>query len=324
METKASTLPSDWDQPFTDQELQAIVAAFQSASSSSSIKSPDTGNSTGDCAEQRPKTRRRLPDSLSGSQQQHPFTGNSSSTFSLAPCPRNWLNKICLSTHQAKSMMRYPKITFGGKIVYSRTVSEVEKASEELLKFVEAKKRGAGHTVLGFDIEWKPTFKRGVKPGKAAVMQICGDKSHCHVMHIIHTGIPQKLRSLLEDPTSVKVGVSIANDATKVFRDHKVSVEALEDLSKLANQKLGGDSKSWSLGSLTEMLICKKLPKPSHIRVGNWEAAVLSEAQLQYAATDAFASWYIYEALKKLPDPVDNKSEKPESVAQHQSLPDDG
>lgn len=107
METQPSTIPSDWDQPFTDQELQAIDAAFQSASSSSSIKSPDTGNSTGDCAEQRPKTRRRLPDSLSGSQQQNPFTGNSSSPFSLSPCPRNWLNKICLSTHQGKAFFKF-------------------------------------------------------------------------------------------------------------------------------------------------------------------------------------------------------------------------
>lgn len=56
-----------------------------------------------------------------------------------------------------------------------------------------------------------------------------------------------------------QVGVSIANDAIKVFHDHKVSVEALEDLSMLANQKLGGDPKRWSLGSLTEMLICKKV-----------------------------------------------------------------
>lgn len=45
----------------------------------------------------------------------------------------------------------------------------------------------------------------GVAPGKAAVMQICGDKSSCYVLHIIHSGIPQTLQSLLEDPTVVKV-----------------------------------------------------------------------------------------------------------------------
>ena len=45
----------------------------------------------------------------------------------------------------------------------------------------------------------------GFSPGKAAVMQICGDTSHCHVMHIFHSGIPKSLQLLLEDPTLLKV-----------------------------------------------------------------------------------------------------------------------
>lgn len=49
-------------------------------------------------------------------------------------------------------------------------------------------------------------FSSGVPPGKAAVMQICGDKGNCYVLHIFHSGIPQTLQSLLEDPTIVKVG----------------------------------------------------------------------------------------------------------------------
>ncbi|KAH1160831.1 hypothetical protein GYH30_032210 [Glycine max] len=30
----------------------------------------------------------------------------------------------------------------------------------------------------------------GVPPGKVAVMQIYGDTRHCHVLHLIHSGIP--------------------------------------------------------------------------------------------------------------------------------------
>lgn len=51
----------------------------------------------------------------------------------------------------------------------------------------------------------------------------------------------------------------IANDAFKVLKDHNVSIEALEDLSDLANQKLSGDPKKWSLASLTETVICKQV-----------------------------------------------------------------
>ncbi|XP_028127153.1 Werner Syndrome-like exonuclease isoform X4 [Camellia sinensis] len=211
---------------------------------------------------------------------------------------------------QLQLKMRYPTMTFKGQIVYSRTFGDVEKAAKELLEIVETRKRGVDQVILGFDIEWRPTFRRGVSPGKAAVMQICGDTSHCYVMHIIHSGIPQNLQALLEDPTSVKVGVGIVNDAFKVFKDHNVSIKGLEDLSGLANQKLGGDPKKWSLASLTEMLICKQLPKPEKIRLGNWEADFLSKEQLEYAATDAFVSWYLHQALNCLPDAADNKCEE--------------
>ena len=53
--------------------------------------------------------------------------------------------------------------------------------------------------------------------------------------------------------------MGIAGDAHKVFNDHNVSVDGLEDLSYLANQKLGREPKSWSLSSLTEALTCKEV-----------------------------------------------------------------
>lgn len=63
--------------------------------------------------------------------------------------------------------------------------------------------------------------------------------------------------------------------------------------------------KKWGLASLTETLVCKELLKPHRIRLGNWEVRPLSKEQLQYAATDAYASWHLYHVLKDLPDAVD-------------------
>lgn len=50
---------------------------------------------------------------------------------------------------------------FGGRILYSQTSIEVEKAAKELLKNLELEKRESGQVVLGLDIEWRPTFKKG-------------------------------------------------------------------------------------------------------------------------------------------------------------------
>ncbi|KAH7573003.1 hypothetical protein ACOSP7_006404 [Xanthoceras sorbifolium] len=272
--------PPEWDRPFTDQELQtieAIEAQYQHSFSKKRQSNPHDEIS-------RPKTRRQLPSSVLAS-------------FSLSPC-------------QANPKMKYPAMRFGGQILYSRTSMEVEKAAVELLQILKAKKRENCQVAIGVDIEWKPTFKRGVLPGKTAVMQICCDANQCHVMHIIHCGIPPSLQLLLEDTAFLKVGVGIGNDAAKVFKDYNVSIKVVEDLSYLANQKLGGDSKKWGLASLTETLVCKELQKPNKIRMGNWETNVLSKDQLQYAATDAFASWHLYQVLKSLPELVKDAAEE--------------
>ncbi|VFQ66859.1 unnamed protein product [Cuscuta campestris] len=45
-----------------------------------------------------------------------------------------------------------------------------------------------------------------------------------------------------------------------------------------------------------------ELPKPSNLRLGNWDTPVLSKEHLSYVATDAFVSWHLYQVLKSLPD----------------------
>nr|XP_048333035.1 Werner Syndrome-like exonuclease isoform X2 [Ziziphus jujuba var. spinosa] len=256
--TAFSFIPNWDDEPFTDEDLQAIEAALQSASKKPRPSSSHNHHDDDDHYSGSPDPptvrggggrRRRLPSSIPAFQDPNPF--------SLSPC-------------RANLRMRYPVMKFGGQITYSRTAVEVEAAATEILKTVEAKNREVGEAAVGFDIEWRPTFKTGVSPGKAAVLQICGDTSHCHVMHIIHSGIPQSLRLLLENSTLLKVGVGIGNDAVKVYKDYNVSVKAVNDLSYLAMRKLG-ESKRWGLGSLTETLISKQIS----IKVENGQMVIM-------------------------------------------------
>ncbi|MED6138839.1 hypothetical protein PIB30_078238 [Stylosanthes scabra] len=107
-----------------------------------------------------------------------------------------------------------------------------------------------------------------------------------------------------------QVGAGIRIDAGKF----------LEIIKYLLKRKLGGSPHQWGLASLAEKLLSKqsiKLPgnrlpklgnrlqgqnpqlkKPKNIILGNWEAPVLSKEQLEYAATDAFASWHLYQDCK--------------------------
>lgn len=56
-----------------------------------------------------------------------------------------------------------------------------------------------------------------------------------------------------------QVGLGIAGDSVKVFKDYNVSTKAVEDLKYLAKRKLGGGLQNWGLASLTEKLICKQV-----------------------------------------------------------------
>ncbi|KAJ4866783.1 Werner Syndrome-like exonuclease [Raphanus sativus] len=271
-------MSSSWgDEEFTEEDLvaiEAIEASHLSQSSSSSTVRPATSNPN-------QIRRRQLPRSIT------------------SPTPSK---RFPLSRCRAKN---FPAMRFGGRILYSKTASEVDRRAMQLLKVLDTKRDHSGRAFIGFDIEWRPNFRKGVLPGKVAVVQICVDNSYCDVMQIIHSGIPQSLQHLIEDSTLVKVGIGINGDSVKLFHDHGVSIKDVEDLSDLANRKIGGGLKKWGLASLTETLVCKELLKPNRIRLGNWEVRPLSKEQLQYAATDAYASWHLYHVLKDLPDAVD-------------------
>ncbi|XP_010918869.1 3'-5' exonuclease isoform X1 [Elaeis guineensis] len=294
-EEESSSNPFFYWDAVAEEELRAIEAAYASASAKrrlSKLEAQDT-----DAADQRSKGR-RLPDW--GSTTAVPLRHRAAD--GMPPSPRNGLWNLASRPCRENFKLKYPAMIFRGQIMYSRTASEVELATKEILDKIDAMKHNSDQVSLGFDIEWRPVFKRGASPRKAAVMQICMDNSHCYVMHIIHSGIPSILKSLLKDNSSVKVGIGVANDASKISKDYNVCVEPVEDLSSLANLKIGGAPKKWGLSSLTETVTCKQLEKPRKIRLGNWETNVLSTEQLQYAATDAFACWYLYQVLKGFPD----------------------
>ncbi|KAG6497508.1 Werner Syndrome-like exonuclease [Zingiber officinale] len=306
---KEASWIGEWDSA-AEKELQAIEATYCSSfSATTGTKrqlSSDIDAEESEALDPR-QMGRRLPRwgwKDSNPLKRHVLDHNHvvRGTDGLLPAsyPSNGASSVLPLPRPASPRVRYPSMLFKGRIIYSRAAAEVEQAAQELSEKIFSMKQHMDHISLGFDIEWKPIFRKGSQR-KAAVMQLCLENTTCYVMHIIHSGIPPLLKSLLEDHASVKVGIGIANDARKMSNDYNVCVEPLEDLSSLANLELDVAPKQWSLASLTELITCKQLEKPRRIRLGNWEAEMLSKEQLQYAATDAYVSWYLYEALKGFP-----------------------
>lgn len=56
----------------------------------------------------------------------------------------------------------FPAMRFGGKILYSKTASEVDRRAMQLLKVLDTKRDLSGRAFIGFDIEWRPSFRKGI------------------------------------------------------------------------------------------------------------------------------------------------------------------
>jgi cytidine deaminase len=152
--------------------------------------------------------------------------------------------------------------------------------------------RSSGCEILGFDMEWRPEYKKGeIHP--IALIQLATD-TEIVLFHLspMSFRIPTALKNLLEDPKLKKVGFGLSEDIKRLY-SQKVSVKSTYDLDLLI--KSLGCRKS-SLQSLTARVLDLYLDKRKKLTCSNWEKSLTRE-QILYAATDA---WVVLKLYKKL------------------------
>nr|XP_032625372.1 Werner syndrome ATP-dependent helicase isoform X3 [Chelonoidis abingdonii] len=188
-----------------------------------------------------------------------------------------------------------PILEFHGSVVYSYDASDCSFLSEDIRRNL------SGGDVIGFDIEWPPSYTKG-KVGKVALIQICVSEKKCYLFHISSmSGFPKGLKRLLEDEAVKKVGVGIEGDQWKLMSDFEIKLKSFVELADVANEKLKC-KEMWSLNGLVKHLFSKQLLKDKCVRCSNWEEFPLSEEQKLYAATDAYAGLLIYQKLENRSD----------------------
>jgi ribonuclease D len=175
-----------------------------------------------------------------------------------------------------------PLIQFEGDITLVESKEDYQASIEYL----------AQQTLLGFDTETKPAFKKGVVYEVALLQLATEDRAFLFRLNKI--GLPNGLKNILENPEIQKIGVAIRDD--------------IKGLQKLNNFKPGGfvelqdhvkdfGIQDFSLKKLSAIVLGYRISKAQ--RVTNWEAPDLTEAQQIYAATDAWISHRIFESLNQ-------------------------
>jgi len=144
--------------------------------------------------------------------------------------------------------------------------------------------------LLGFDTETRPTFRKGRKNSVSLIQLSTGDLA-C-LFRINKIGIPDELVNLLSNPSVTKAGVAVHDDIKFLKGVRKFLPDGFIDLQNFVKDF---GIQSSGLKKLAAIVLGFRISKRQ--QVTDWEAEQLTEAQLIYAATDA---WVCYQIYKKL------------------------
>lgn len=223
----------------------------------------------------------------------------------LYQIPANTLEKALVTGTTKRpeywSYSMYEHITTGQppELHYCKNLEESEACAKKFLQ----------DTLVGFDLEWaiqgRKTIKRNV-----SVIQLASE-TRIAIFHIaLHAGetveelLAPTLKKILESTSITKAGVNIKSDCTRLLNNFGVKSRSLFELSHLHQLvtlwEHSPSSINRSAVALKE-LVEQHLLLPMHkgdVRTSAWDTRLTNE-QLSYAASDAYASVQLFHLLNQ-------------------------
>lgn len=148
----------------------------------------------------------------------------------------------------------------------------------------------AHETLLGFDTETKPCFKKG-HYHPVALLQI-STREQAFLIRLNRVHLPEFIIDILEDPNITKVGVALKDDLNGLNKIVPFEPDGFIDLQQFVKQFGIEDN---GLKKLVANILKFRISKKS--QTSNWEQEVLTREQLEYAATDAWVCRQMFEVL---------------------------
>lgn len=151
------------------------------------------------------------------------------------------------------------------------------------------------HADWGFDTESKPTFlKEQVSDGPHIVQLATLNRAWVFQLH--DTGCRDVVAGLLAEGAHTKAGFGLRDDSKRIRS--KLAVEPAGVLELNAIFRARGYRKDMGVKGAVAVLFQQRFIKSKKAATSNWANARLTEAQLVYAANDAYAAARVFEALK--------------------------
>ncbi|GAA5965905.1 hypothetical protein JCM3765_006484 [Sporobolomyces pararoseus] len=201
---------------------------------------------------------------------------------------------------QLKYPVHFDYTTWGSASRGGRKPEVVFTTDEQVVEKTLAKLTGP----LGFDLEWNAYDVQSRSQGKTALVQVCDQETVLLVQVARMKTFPKSLKTFIEDPSKIKLGVQIAGDARKLERDFGFKPQGLLELNDLT-KRFDSQHHARRLGpliglqELVGIYLDRYLPKDHSVRCGVWSGN-LSEAQKSYGANDVYSSLHVLLALESL------------------------
>ncbi|MBF0359032.1 MAG: 3'-5' exonuclease domain-containing protein 2 [Magnetococcales bacterium] len=184
-----------------------------------------------------------------------------------------------LSKDQINSM---PIRKWDGEINLIKSDNDVADAVARLQK----------ESVLGFDTETKPVFRKGITHNPC-ILQLAGaDFVTLFQLKLLQDLTP--IAALLANDSVLKVGVGLDNDIEQLQPIMRFNPGGFIDVGNMARK---ANIPSRGLRSMAARFFGFRISKRA--QCSNWEAKQLKNFQLLYAATDAWVSREIYQIMKR-------------------------
>lgn len=172
---------------------------------------------------------------------------------------------------------KLPLYRYDGKIKVVSSLQDTLYAIKELEK----------ESLLGFDIESQPSFKRGVIHPPALV-QLASEKT-VFIFQLHELTDMDVFAPLFQNSTIAKAGVGINDDLLRLKRLGAFNESGFIEIAKITDELVISNK---GLRGLAAFLLGVRISK--NMQLSNWSQKELTHAQIVYAATDAWISREIY------------------------------
>jgi ribonuclease D len=152
----------------------------------------------------------------------------------------------------------------------------------------------AGVAALGFDTESKPTFAKNEASDGPHIVQL-STLSKAWIFQLEDADCRRAVALLLEAPALIKAGFGLGDDRRRIISKLGVDPQGVLDLNTVFRAR--GYRKDMGVRGAVAVLFNQRFIKSRKATTSNWANVRLTEAQLIYAANDAYAALRVFEAL---------------------------